>query len=538
MQTAFDACLSFVASDDRGGLVCEIERQSARLRTWLRLDGLNREYEYRQRHCPGILLHVAVSHGSVECVKALLALKASPNTQSHCETGISGLTALHLAVVGRHAELVQVLVATKARVDLQDSEGKTALHIAAGSNDVDCVRELLRSDSANLDLLDKKRRTALQYAIDKRSTHAADALERFSEIHRMPWANPANSPHVQQCLLNPGYDVKRNTDFTRILQDDTPRMPYRRRTDEVKTVLHWGQRKLLMSEIEFLTLFATSGATVVYAGAAPGTHIGFLSDMFPEVHFHLVDPAPFTVQPTDKITIVQSLFTDAMASDLAATHNDILFISDIRSADWERNTDAEVEERVKADMDMQQQWHLTMKPRRSMLKFRLPWAEGCTSYLDGDLYLPVWGPITTTETRLITKEFTTTQIPYDHRKYEEQLFYFNTVMRPSLYFHDFEGEGIDHCYDCRAEIHILTAYLASEHGTPVAQNDIRPKFSALTRSVSRQIARDRRLCDPNLDPADRKRKIQHAQWINDRPAYELDLYQSSAAASHTKRPRF
>lgn len=66
-----------------------------------------------------------------------------------------------------------------------------------------------------------------------------------------------------------------------------------------------------------------------------------------------------------------------------------------------------------------------MDPARSMLKFRLPYGAGTTSteegggggggvsvhppfiitpiaeYLNGDVYLPVWGRQTTTETRLV-----------------------------------------------------------------------------------------------------------------------------------------
>ncbi len=71
-----------------------------------------------------------------------------------------------------------------------------------------------------------------------------------------------------------------------------------------------------------------------------------------------------------------------------------------------------------------------------------------------------------TESRLISKEITTTLIEYDHTKYEEQMFYFNTVTRPALYQHDVQGEGIDHCYDCRAEVHILSSYLAKYRGVP------------------------------------------------------------------------
>ena len=64
-----------------------------------------------------------------------------------------------------------------------------------------------------------------------------------------------------------------------------------------------------------------------------------------------------------------------------------------------------------------------MKPAASMLKFRLPWGDGVSEYLAGKIYLPVWGPQTTTETRLIVTDIK--EASYDNRKYEEQMFYFN-----------------------------------------------------------------------------------------------------------------
>jgi hypothetical protein len=41
-----------------------------------------------------------------------------------------------------------------------------------------------------------------------------------------------------------------------------------------------------------------------------------------------------------------------------------------------------------------------------MLKFRLPYTppDAATEYLDGQLFLPVWGGRTTTETRLIVTD--------------------------------------------------------------------------------------------------------------------------------------
>jgi cap2 methyltransferase len=334
------------------------------------------------------------------------------------------------------------------------------------------------------------------------------------------WKSREKNKHSAQIWLN---DVRRDPrldiPFSRVLQADDVSIPYKRRKGEVKTVIHWGQRKLLMSEIEFLTLYGTSSNMVVYAGAAPGTHIALLSDMFPALHFYCVDPAPFTVRQTEKITIVQDLFSNEMAKKLGKEHRGLLFISDIRSADYELDNCRVIEEKVQRDMAMQKEWHKCMNPFRSMLKFRLPWAAGMTSYLDGDVYLPVWGPITTTETRLITKENSVAEIEYDHKKYEEQLFFFNTVTRPALYAHDVtDGEGIDHCYDCRAEIHILSSYLETFKAVP--KDKLAMEVGIMSKNISKQISNGRTLQDGNLDPADRKRKIQSNQWINGRPAYE------------------
>ncbi len=73
------------------------------------------------------------------------------------------------------------------------------------------------------------------------------------------WRNP-DAGYVSRC------DIK----FQRVVDADYPTLPYRRRKGEEKTVVHWGQRKLLLSEIEFLTLYGQEGHPVVYAGAAPG----------------------------------------------------------------------------------------------------------------------------------------------------------------------------------------------------------------------------------------------------------------------------
>lgn len=326
------------------------------------------------------------------------------------------------------------------------------------------------------------------------------------------WSDPAHNPHCTQIYLNhPQLDFAIDPPFYRVLDDSHPHKPYQRRTDAVKSTLHWGQRKLLLSEIEFLTILgrqALINSTVVYAGAAPGTHISILSSLFPSVFFILVDPAPFTVKASPKITIINSLFTDDLATTLSHTHQNIFFISDIRTADPSIDSPSSSEAKIKEDMQAQMRWHSLLNSKRSMLKFRLPWDNLTSTYLAGEIRLPVWGPQTTTESRLITDPDPSKTRLYDHEKYEGQMFHFNTVTRHSLYPHQISGEGLDHCYDCRAEIEILTNYL-TEFTFP--SPNLTLSVPCLSAEISRHVACNRTLLDPTPDKEERRQRIRRRQ---------------------------
>jgi cap2 methyltransferase len=270
--------------------------------------------------------------------------------------------------------------------------------------------------------------------------------------------------------------------------------------------MHWGQRKLLLSEIEFLTKYGVSGATVVYAGAAPGTHTRYLIELFPELKFVLVDPAPFSGRLTQapRCLLRHELFTDAVAHQYAA-RDDVLFLCDIRSCDWLIHDNLDHENKVLEDMQEQHRWHDIIQPIKSLLKFRLPWTPGCTQYLAGDIYLSAFGPITTTETRLVPHGHE--RVMWDHKKYEEQLFHFNTVTRVARYAHTMPvgrpGHGLDYCYDCRAEVEILSQYLHKYNPLldGVRLND---KFCDMTCRCSRECASNRTLMDVNSDPDEKE----------------------------------
>jgi len=65
-------------------------------------------------------------------------------------------------------------------------------------------------------------------------------------------------------------------------------------TKILRRVVHNGQLKLLLTEIQFLTQalkYYLDACYVVYAGSAPSHKLGMLSSLFPNVKFVLIDPA-------------------------------------------------------------------------------------------------------------------------------------------------------------------------------------------------------------------------------------------------------
>jgi hypothetical protein len=265
------------------------------------------------------------------------------------------------------------------------------------------------------------------------------------------------NPHLEQSKNNLELINKNcnNVEIKRIVNDKFPDLQYQNRTYKDKSVVHWGQRKLMLSEIEFLTLYAEKGITCVYAGSAPGNHITFLSDMFHEINFVLIDPSDFSIKETDRIKIRKEYMTNDVAKEY--TNIKTLFISDIRSVDFKIANRDEVDIGIDRDMKWQMDWYFIIKPKAGMFKFKLPWNNDKTEYIDGDIYLPVYGSQSTTESRLITTSFKLKK--YDNKKYENQMYYFNNILRVCHYKHDIKVEGIDHCYDCSTEIYILKNYL-------------------------------------------------------------------------------
>lgn len=265
------------------------------------------------------------------------------------------------------------------------------------------------------------------------------------------------------------------------LDDLEIRLPYRpfhqSRLPYIKHV-HIGQRKLLMSEVEFLTQHGDLASIVIYVGAAPGEKMGLLSDLFPKLTFELWDPAKFRIyglheENKKRIKIFNDFFTDQIAEKYRQRRKKgekFIFITDLRLSSKDKKI---FEENVHSDNLAQARWMKMIKPEMSMFKFRVPYHDIKTEkkyteqsvyeYLDGTINLQTWGPIHTSETRLIVKKNAPLK-KYHPLEYEEKLYYFNNIVRE---FQKYEipkdlikkVKGLDHCHDCALEVWIWKKYI-------------------------------------------------------------------------------
>jgi hypothetical protein len=211
------------------------------------------------------------------------------------------------------------------------------------------------------------------------------------------------------------------------------RAQYRATKNAPRFPAHIGQLKLFLVEIAFLTKALQSRdshAVVVYAGSAPSNKLSFISDMFPNVKFILVDPHEHLIKYADGTThygrdntalylkaslespneqidyysdvnstnspirstrkcaqtradltklseiiqldykyfIIEEPFTDEIAGHITFPH---LFISDIRSmVDGDEPRDIDILLNSAANYN----WIKIMRPQMYMIKFRCPYA--------------------------------------------------------------------------------------------------------------------------------------------------------------------
>lgn len=290
--------------------------------------------------------------------------------------------------------------------------------------------------------------------------------------------------------------------FNRIMDSKWKRKKWDDGSEERKLTKinsHWGQLKLFYAELEFLNICYEEcdkliDSVIIYIGSAPGTHINYLIQFYPNIYWILIDPNKFHIQENEFIKIYNSYFTDEMIPeilnhDFVQKSKYVLFISDIR-------TDPK-EDIVFKEMLDQQRWLLKIGADMSMLKFRLPYTldngksnweydlsdilqyikKPCgrpvntnkdynLCYLKGDIYVQIYPPQFSTETRLIVNNIKKNKFKmcnYDTVKYEEQCFYYNLITRTAEMEYKLSSELKKHILGCRDTYETCSIYYIIEN---------------------------------------------------------------------------
>lgn len=265
------------------------------------------------------------------------------------------------------------------------------------------------------------------------------------------------------------------------------RKMYRNQSSESCRNAHIGQRKLLLSEMNFLcsATQTNSALTILYVGAAPGHHLVILSKLFQKCKFILYDGAPFAKELHDDPTRFE-LHNEYFTNETCQKYKDIenlIFISDIRLSAPDKNV---FEDQVSRDMEVQRDWVRLLRPKLSLLKFRLPYflKHGDTyRYLQGTLYYGIWPKRSSGESRLLVtrEDLDKPEVDYDFQAYEETMAYHNDIRRPHQFTdyvrkdrpqfkpyvtpshrlgHDrYSPTGYCACYDCIAELQVFQDYI-------------------------------------------------------------------------------
>lgn len=115
-------------------------------------------------HQNSTALHLSADHNCVKCVQLLANKKAALDRKD-----VHGRTPLMLASARGYIDIVHILMKAGANPNLGNQEGQTPLHLMVTHRDFQTAKMLLSHPNINVNAIDHNGRTALHWAIVKRS---------------------------------------------------------------------------------------------------------------------------------------------------------------------------------------------------------------------------------------------------------------------------------------------------------------------------------------------------------------------------------
>ena len=250
------------------------------------------------------------------------------------------------------------------------------------------------------------------------------------------------------------------------LDDNYPKLEYQDRRHRPSSTLHVGQIKLFLTTLQFLTDYVPKNKEthILYPGSAYGQNIHILSKLFPNCYWYLIDPLPFypDLHNNNKILHMSNKFftnKDAEFFKNKLKNKFTIFLCDIRNTFNDKDWDIH-EIRISKDMYDQYNWCKIFNANVSFIKFRIPRFNNEYTYLDGDLIIQPFSPITSTESRLIVHRNAKDKIYYLD-DYEDKMYYHNRILRVCNYsrLHNYEYKFFCNCFDCSFCFLILENYI-------------------------------------------------------------------------------
>ncbi|CAF1677578.1 unnamed protein product [Rotaria magnacalcarata] len=330
------------------------------------------------------------------------------------------------------------------------------------------------------------------YYADEKALEARLNLDKTTDVQALnlnkkfqPIYN--RNPHLREIFIDDPskFEIKKKFEKeNRFLDLQTQIANHKQNITHNITTEHWGTRKLLLTDIEFLTDYGGSGKyLVIYVGAAPGIHINHLSDLFPDLEFVLIDTKKVETKKTSSIHIRSRDFMDDIVKEYSKSKKRLLLISNVHVS----GSQADSDDNILKEMQNQQHWHLDMKPIASLLTFHFPRTTNRIEYFEGDLILEPWASRRPSSCRLLVSR-EARLIDYNIKQLKSSMGYFQSVLRTNFYEHDLKDsntDGLDHCYDCRSEIFILSEYLSKIQKVP--KDKVLEAVSKMSQKISEAI---------------------------------------------------
>lgn len=290
------------------------------------------------------------------------------------------------------------------------------------------------------------------------------------------------------------YNFKKNHSILKTTKDVKNlnyNLEYMERGQRPSTLTHLGQLKLFLANMQFLLYYAPKNKEVhvVYPGSGGRSRLNFLTELFPQIRLHLIDPIIKKQNMIDKsiyknnkiVKIHKQIFTNKLLYKYKQNLQNkyILLISDIRKETKEEDIDD--------DNKLNMKWVKILKPNYAQLKWRIPRIEGKTEkykYLDGTNYLQMYPSPSSTETRLVVNGKKLKYKEWNYKEEDNIMYIFNRLIRPAYYKCNVKHECMDHCHDCVAMINLLKEYKEKYPENKFSKNSLKDMVEIMLKNIT------------------------------------------------------